>query len=214
MDALTLKLLILFLPGFLCLFVIRSLASVKEDNNYQAAITALVLGLVSYLTYWPFHKWLCSSDYTVFDSILGADKENKLDLFIIAGCSIWSLILGVVASIFINRKIFHRVMHKLGVTNKFAERDVWSFVMNTEDKNLEWIFLRDFENDQLYFGHVKAFSSTAAECELLLSDVKVYENSSGIFMYDVPVIYLSRDVKKIAIEYPSTGEKNVTSQQQ
>jgi hypothetical protein len=214
MDALTLRLLIIFIPGFISFFIIKALTAIKIENNYYAFIASFVLGFLVYLTFWPIYSFFSSfscipffnSDYSIVSSIL--NSETKLDAIQVLLGAAWGVLLGIFSSFVINRKLFHRLMQYMSITTKFAETDVWSFAMNLEDPNLEWIYLRDFENDHLYFGNVRAFSSSSTECELLLSEVKVYVNSSGEYIYDMPLIYLSRDVKKISIEFPSHGGKN------
>tara|TARA_B100001245_G_scaffold173899_2_gene132317 strand:+ start:34374 stop:34610 length:237 start_codon:yes stop_codon:yes gene_type:complete len=77
--------------------------------------------------------------------------------------------------------------------------------MNSDDVN--WITVRDLENDLMYDGWIQAFSDNSKEAEVLLGDVRVYRNSSGELLYEVGSQYLSMDRSNIVIEVRK-GEQN------
>lgn len=51
-----------------------------------------------------------------------------------------------------------------------------------------------------YDGWVVAFSDDSKDAELLLRDVSVYQNSTGEPLYQVGMMYISRNREDIAIE--------------
>ncbi len=60
--------------------------------------------------------------------------------------------------------------------------------------------MRDKEKDLIYDGWVQAFSDDSKDAELLLRDVSVYKNSTGEGLYQIGMMYISRNRDDIAIE--------------
>jgi hypothetical protein len=91
---------------------------------------------------------------------------------------------------------------KTGLTKKDADEDVWSSIFNLE--TTEWVVIRDYEKNLIFEGWVSKFSESFEKKELLLMEVKVYDNNTSEYLYDVPSIYISFNSDKIIIEFPKT----------
>jgi hypothetical protein len=63
-----------------------------------------------------------------------------------------------------------------------------------------WVFVRDIENDLVYYGYIRAYSESREDRELILKEVEVYSNSTGEWKYAIPMMYLSREAHKLSIE--------------
>jgi len=68
-------------------------------------------------------------------------------------------------------------------------------------KDVEWVTVRDHENDLIYDGWVQAFSDDSVDAELLLRDVSVYRNSTAEPLYQVGMMYVSRKRDDISLEF-------------
>ena len=70
--------------------------------------------------------------------------------------------------------------------------------MNSKD--LEWIVLRDHRLGLAYKGWIQLYSYSGMSRKLLLNNVEVFDNASGVRLYDVPRLYVSRDQHEISVE--------------
>ncbi|MGN2613014.1 DUF6338 family protein [Aliivibrio fischeri] len=202
MSDLALKLLILFLPGIICSFVVDMFTNHKERTKFEFVLHSYIYGLMSYGIYWfvvtkfGICLGLNQSEVVFLSSLLEKSKDiSFLEVFHV--CLV-AVLLGCVVIYIHTHKLHFRLMRKLGITKKFGELDVWGYVMNSPD--VTWITVRDIENNLMYDGWVQAFSDDSKEAEILLSDVVVYKNDTGEQMYEVNSQYLSLDRTKIIIE--------------
>src|SRR5262249_34487837 len=116
------------------------------------------------------------------------------------GVSIVGSILTLYAE---NRKLFTRFVQKIGATRTYGDEDVWDFVFNSRSETVNFVHLRDFEQQVVYAGFVEVFSETGQLRELVISNVIVYD-FDGLEMYKVPRLYLARERHNVHIEFPST----------
>jgi hypothetical protein len=135
-----------------------------------------------------------------------SDVSKSIDFWEILKVSLLSIATGYLVTALINHKILNKIAKFLRVSKKFGDLDVWSFIMNS--KNIEWVIIRDIEVNLMYEGWVELFSDSTEEDELLLRDVRVFENSSGRELYQTPGLYLPRKREKITIEFPEMEYTN------
>jgi hypothetical protein len=128
-------------------------------------------------------------------------SNNKLPLnfWEIFFATLLSIPMGFIVSLFINKKVLHKLAKKLKVSNKFGEIDVWSYIMNAQMP--EWVVVRDIENDLMYEGWIQAFSDSTERDELFLRDVRVFTNKTAKELYEVPALYLPKNRKNLTIEF-------------
>lgn len=108
--------------------------------------------------------------------------------------------LAFAASALYTYKTLNRIGRFLSVTKRFGDEDVWSYFNNVY--GTQWVFVRDHKLDLLYFGWILVYSDSEKERELLLRDVRVYNNSTDDFLYEVSRMYLSRESFDLTIEVP------------
>lgn len=204
----TFRLLVLFLPGLICAFLVDALTSHRPRQTPFFLLRALLFGFGSYFLYWvmlhaialavrPFGHTLATD--VNFLKILGdtATPIAAREVFFVCVCAV---ALGVLATIEATYKLGHRLSRVLHVTKKFGEIDVWGYTMNA--RGLDWVTYRDVEKDLIYDGWITAFSDDGEEnVELLLRDVSVYRNSTGDHLYNVGLAYLCRERKSITLEF-------------
>lgn len=212
----TFRLILLFIPGIIAFIIVDCLTIHKERKLYEILIYSLLFGFLSYLMYGiviyffglikALAVLLSQLNYKLEFSFLKSLTDNSiaLDLKEIFIVTFLSIPVAFVFVYLINYKILYRIAHKLNISKKYGDIDLWSYIMNMKTSDSEWVVVRDIENDLMYEGWIQAFSdSSEKNDELFLRDVKVYKNSTGDELYDIPAIYLSRERKNLLIEFPS-----------
>ncbi|HBS43052.1 MAG TPA: hypothetical protein DEA26_10250 [Oceanospirillales bacterium] len=205
----TFKLMLLFLPGIICSYIVDAFTNHKERTQFQFFVNSYVYGLLAYALYWLAIEvvsiFFCIGDGAVSFLLYFQDKEANISFIEIFYACISAVIIASSVTYMHTHKLHFRFFRWLGITKKFGELDVWGYLMNSDDVN--WITVRDLENDLMYDGWIQAFSDNSKEAEVLLGDVRVYRNSSGELLYEVGSQYLSMDRSNIVIEVRK-GEQN------
>lgn len=196
------RLLLLFFPGIICSYLIDTFTVHKERTQFQFIINSFLFGLISYLLYWAMiifckkFQLIDVSEFAFFKAL--NDTSYSISYKEIVYVCILSMFVGIFSTVIHTYKIHFRLAHKLKITRKFGELDVWGYLMNSPD--IEWVTVRDTSNNLMYDGWVQAFSDNSMEAELLMGDVGVYKNDTGEFLYNVDGQYLSLDRNNISIE--------------
>lgn len=212
----TFRLILLFIPGIIASIIVDCLTIHKERKLYEILLHSLLFGFLCYFAYGiliyclgllkSLAALLSQLNYKLEFNFLRSLTDNsiRLDLKEIFIVTSLSIPVALLFAFLINYKILYRIAHKLNISKKYGDIDLWSYIMNMKAPESEWVVVRDIENDLMYEGWIQAFSdSSEKNDELFLRDVKVYKNSSGEELYDVPAIYLSRERKSLLIEFPS-----------
>jgi hypothetical protein len=215
----SIRILLLFLPGVICSYLVDTLTIHPPREPIFFVIRALVLGFASYFLYWATIHGLhllqirFLPDHVSFLKALEGTNA-PIDFHEILYVCITSLFISLGMTVESTYKLTHRFFGFLKVTRKFGELDVWGFALNSKD--VEWVTVRVFSEDLVYDGWINAFSDDGKDAELLLRDVSVYRNSTGEFLYEVGAIYLSPDRKAVSLEFrsiPVTIEAPTTEHQ-
>lgn len=196
------KLLILFLPGILCSYVVDIFTNHKQRTQFQFLVNSFVYGLFAYGIFWFLVNNVgcvvgLDENSVNFISYL-QDKNHSISFHEIFYVCIVAVVLGAAITFIHTHKLHFRLFRALKITRKFGELDVWGYLMNSDD--VSWVTVRDVANNLMYDGWVQAFSDNGSDTEVLLGDVRVYENGSGNFLYEVSSQYLSLDRKNVVIE--------------
>ncbi len=186
-----LRLILLFLPGIICASLVDALTTHPPRTQFRFALRALILGVASYgilALFLPNLSFFAAlSDLEVVPSLVEAGYA-----------SIVALGLAVLLTYIANYKIHFKIAHKLRLTKRFGDQDVWSYLFNSPD--IEWITVRDHKRNLVCDGRVRFFSEDSKDAELYLQDAKVYDNASGQFLYDVAGMYISLERTDMTIE--------------
>lgn len=102
------------------------------------------------------------------------------------------------ASVIVNYKIFNKLSQRLLISNKYGDENLYSYFLNAKEVN--WIYIRDIENDLTYQGQIISFSENDNIQEIVLSDVTVYSYKDSMEYYSVPSLYLCRKMGTFVIE--------------
>ncbi len=196
---LTVRILFLFLPGIICSVIVDIFTVHRPKDVFHYLLESFIYGVLSYFIYWLWLKLPFTENkpmnfmYALFDN-------NKVIVYkeIFCGC-IAAVLLGISITYISTYKLHTRLAHRIKMTKKFGELDVWGYTFNS--KNIEYVTVRDHKNNLVYDGWVQSFSDDSKNAELLLRDVSIYKNDTAEQLYQIGAIYLSLNKEDIAIEF-------------
>ncbi|MCO6360749.1 hypothetical protein [Roseivirga pacifica] len=207
-STLTIKLIILLVPGALATILFRSLiVRHKEQSSFMFIITAIIFGLFSYLFLQLLLSLkllivrkifgLCNSDQ-LLETFQNLSDSNSIPYEEVLLASAISISLGLMIAKFDNLKILNRIAQKFNISNKYGEENLFSFFLNSPD--ISWVYVRDIKNSLTYFGSVYSFSETSDIREIVLEEVSVFSYPDSKELYEIDRIYLSLNKNDIIIE--------------
>lgn len=201
MSELTIRLILLFLPGIISLLIIRRLVFYKDRKAFFFIIYALILGFISYAVYYVIvlliNKSFCVDDrINIYFVKSLTDLKSPIVFSEIIAVASLSIIIGFFTAFLINKKVLHHIAHNLHITKQFSEPDVWSFIFNSDEvsKNA-WVMVRDPKNNIAYRGYVRAFSDTFKENELFLTTLMSLQTTPDK-SYTKSLDYISQETPK------------------
>lgn len=127
-------------------------------------------------------------------------EKYKIDLAEVLWATLLAPLVAAVAAAVVNLKLITRAARKLGISNKYGDENLYSFFLNSE--GVEWIYIRDKDNEVTYFGKIVSFSEYGGTQEIVLEDVEVYDIDSSHLLYSVAGIYLTKPMGHFVIEVP------------
>jgi len=205
-SELTLRLLLLFLPGIIITLILERLTVSDEKRHFYFILSSFLYGIFSYAFYALLliifdclPRIEINTNVIFLDALI--DEEIKINFGEILKVSIISVVLGFFIATLINQKYLHRFSQFIGISKKFAEIDVWGYLLNSKDDELRWVRVRDTEHNLCFEGWIEAFSDTHKNNELFLRDVIVFKNDTGDKLYNVPGLYISRNPDNLTVEF-------------
>jgi hypothetical protein len=171
-SELTLKILLLFIPGIVAILIIDMFTNhLKKDLKYFL-FHSYLLSVGSYLIYSLFFR-----KNTFLESLL--EPTTTIDMNEILQVSIIGILLGIVITYIINFKLLYKLGFRIRLSKKFGEGEVWESVVS--DSNTSWVTIRDRESGLVYLGKIGHFSDSHKKRELVLSEVDIYSDSGDYF---------------------------------
>lgn len=199
-NELFVKVILIMLPGVFASLILKQLSATHSKSTLMFIINSIIMGFgiflimeffcslwnIGYCIYKATSTLKWGTNLSVWDYLLGSSKTiNKSELII---SYLISIPAGVLLSIFETKKYFIKFLHRLKVTDRFGDDDIWSFYMNSDE--VTWVYVRDKNNDTTYYGKIRAFSDSGTKRELILENVSVYESSTASPIYDIEIVYL------------------------
>jgi hypothetical protein len=192
LTELTVRLLLLFLPGIICYLTVDALIVHRERKVHEIFLFSFVYGLLSYSIY-----FLIASFFTVVAgrlhvplppaqlSILQCLCDNKtainwVEVGLATGLAPF---LGVLISVAHEKSWLYRAARWLKITKKLGPANVWTFVVNAPEA--KWATVRDLPNNLMFQGYVLAFSDLEEPAEVFLTNVNVYNEKTGQLLYSI-----------------------------
>ncbi len=138
-----------------------------------------------------------------------SNGNTKLLPLEVAQATLLSLPVAYIASAIVNYKLFNKIAQRLSISNKYGDENLFSFFLNADE--IDWVYVRDIEQNLTYQGRVVSYSENDNIQEIVLSDVTVFSYKESEEYYSVPSIYLSKNIGRFLIEQISEeliGEEN------
>lgn len=203
-NSFVVTLAIMLVPGYLGTQVYRSLGKSERERAMkswgdflQVLVFALVGHLPGLILSELFDAWRPPALLTLSDA--SPEAPHWLFDLIVPFCV--AAAVGMAAAAVADRRLLYRwVARPIGI-RRYRE-DVWTHLMSSQD--LGWIYLRDYRFGLVYKGWIQLYSDSGTNRELVLEDVEVFDNASGVLLYDVPRLYISRDQYDISVEIMET----------
>lgn len=229
MDIFFLQLVVLFIPGIIWERIDNRFGVNRPSNQFDVLRRSFCFGISSFVVsnvLIVFLDLILASLSLTFSidtrrlpfmspAMHSFEKDrfslNTLDFAWIAYVSIVATALSIIWLYATNRKWAIKFMQQIGATKRFGDEDVWDFTFNSREASVEYVHVRDLDNDLNWSGWVELFSETGRTRELVLRDVEV-TNIEGEMQYVTPRVYLARAVDSITIEFPYRIEDQPTSE--
>lgn len=207
-SALTLKLIILLVPGALATTIFKRLTiRHKEQSDFMFVIISIMFGMFSYLVLQliiyviTFGKNICSETEIKYEKIETFAKlsiSDSIPYSEIIWASVISIFLGFIISKVDHSKLINNIARRLKISSKYGDENLYSYFLNSPDIN--WVYVRDIDNSLTYFGTVESFSETIEHKEIVLGQVTVYSYPKSKELYEIDRIYLVFPKDKLIIE--------------
>ena len=219
-SALTLKLIIILIPGAIAALFFDAATTHKEWTPFKFVVNSIIMGIFSYLLLQGIrdlaalgHNICCDKKISPDPLLIWASLSDSKS--IPYGEVFWSSLLGLVIGVAAAMLYFYKCVNRLSkwmrISNKYGDENLYSFFLNA--KNTGVVYVRNIKNNLTYHGYVKAFSETEDISELVMTNVSVYEYETSKLFYEVDQIYLSFAKTEVIIELAnpkaqSNGEEN------
>lgn len=201
------ELALIFLPGFIWMKIHTAYGAKGTRSEFDKILNTFIFGVISYIIlmsiYWLFDRKMNILDIDTNGTQLFNEREFPDILFAIG----IAVVCGLIHLYAENYKWITRFAQYIGATKRFGDEDVWDFVFNSNSKDVEWIYYRDFDERVVYAGYVRLFSESNEVRELLLERVIVYD-FEGEQLYEMPRLYLAKKSDNVHIEFPDVVERN------
>lgn len=205
-NHLAIAIVIILIPGIVATIIADKLTVHRKWGSFRFGIYSLVFGIASYgLLQFIVYGW------DIFSACKIPSQWKHLDVWNIAinssavvvpwevgGATILAIPLAYAVSATINYKLINKLGQKLKVTTKYGEENLYSFYLNA--KEINWVYIRDIENNLTYQGEIVSYSENDHMQELVLSDVTVFRYEDSAELYSIPSIYLTKEMGKFVIE--------------
>jgi hypothetical protein len=200
-SSLFFELAFIFIPGFVWMKIHTRYGFKGEKTQFDLILNAFIFGVLSYAILY-FVYLVKGWELKIFALQPDSNRLVPPDIFPeIVGALGISVLGGVLTLYAENRKLFTRFVQAIGATKTYGDEDVWDFVFNSRSAAVNFVHVRDFEQQVVYAGYVEVFSETGRLRELVISSVIVYD-FDGAKMYKVSRLYLARERDNVHIEFP------------
>lgn len=207
-SSLTIKIILLLIPGFISYFVYKRITTRPNKRSDLMFISiSIFLGVLSYTALALFNSIFSCYEYETLKTfeIISADNssfdyrnESKIPYKEIVFASIFGIIIAYVFTYIDNTKIINKVAIRLKISNKLNDENLYSVYL--AESTIEWVYVRDIKNSLTYSGNVQLFSDKEGIKELVLREVSVFSYPDSELLYNVSSVYLSFNNENVIIE--------------
>lgn len=212
MSELTLKLIIILIPGALAVFIYNRLTTHKEWSPFIFTANAVLLGFFSYLCLQLFVNIPtfitnitgkgASVPYKLLQTFNLITDSKAIPYREVFYSCIFSIVLAYFTSYMNQRRWVNRIAQYLNVSWKYGDENLYSHFLEAHDTHI--VYVRNPKQNLTYRGHVRSFSETETVSEIVLTNVTVYRYEDSEILYDLEKIYLSFSKPDLIIEQSKT----------
>lgn len=213
-SELAIRVLLLFLPGIICHFIVDALTVHRERQSHEIFLLGFLYGVLAYLIYGtavfflrPISTWFAGTttgEVVFFKSL--TDPKVAISLLEVGMVSLVGGLFGIGLSAGINHRLLHRVARRFKISRHSGYLNVWSFALELNE--VRWATVRDLEHKLMFCGYIRGFSDVDEVGELLLTDVIVYNEVSGQELYRADAMYLGRKRECLTVEFPGLPKQS------
>lgn len=197
---LTIKLLLLFLPGIIAASVVEFYTKSDKKDWKIFLLSSYLFAIFAYLIHYSF-----SQKSRFFENIF--NSTTVIDGGEIISVSIIGLLLGILLTYLINYRLLYSFGFFIKMSNKFGDEEVWHKIISDDKRN--WITVTDRTNDLVYLGIITLYSTQEGKRELVLKDVDIY-NDDGDYLYTQELIYFDlKNEENLVLEFGKSYENSI-----
>ena len=207
----------MLIPGTLHIKFYRSLRAIKTKKDWEDYFEVIIISVLCYFIYSCIYSiFICTNKFEFIEaSTLSflSNKSVKIDYIEVFYASIIGITLAFPLAYASKKKLINNIGRKLKVTSRISNEDLWCEFNSTE--KIEWVTIRDYKSNLDYFGHLKNYSDSDENREMILENVTVFKDNTDI-EYQVASLYMSRQFDDFSIEYYDFNkeEKNENGKEQ
>ncbi|QEE49627.1 hypothetical protein FUA48_08535 [Flavobacterium alkalisoli] len=207
-SSLTVKLIILLVPGLISYFIYRRI-TIRETkrSDLMFIVVSILLGFLSYASiHYLFnffvivHNLFSIEDWSSFHliTLTYITEDYPIQYDEVAYAILSGTIIAVTFGKMDSSNIINRLAYKFRVTEKLNDQSIYNqYLLNDQ---LTWVYVRDIENNLTYLGAVALFSDKENDKEIVLNDVTVYTFPDSQELYKIQSIYLNFGNGNIILE--------------
>lgn len=203
---LTIKLIILLLPGALSTKIYKRLTIHKSWSNFDFVVNSIVFGGASYIVLQfayniiPLIKNICGGNeqYVILNTWQRITDKALIPYAEVAYASVISVFLGYLFSAVDTNKIINKIGYKVNASNKYGDEGLYSYFLNSNEVQI--IYLRYPKYNLTYHGIVISFAEEGGKSEILLAQASVYSYDESEFLYDIDNVYIAFEKSEVIIE--------------
>ncbi len=209
MNHLSIILFILIIPGILSTIIIENLTIHKRTNSFFFTLYSLLIGFLSYSllqllqNVWIFVRNFICEKYTPYTSlnawgIISQSDQYSVNLTEVVFATLVAIPLGFLIAALIHHKVVNKIAKAISASSKYGDENLFYYYLNS--KEIDWVYIRDKENEQIYQGKVESYSENEKIHEIVLTDVTVFSYYDPKEIYKTPTMYICKELGKLQIE--------------
>lgn len=207
-SSLTVKLIILLVPGLISYFVYRRI-TVRETkrSDLMFIVVSILLGFISYMSIQStfnlgcliinFFREVPIVAYQL-NSLQLITKDTPIDYVEVLGAVFAGIIIAGIFGKMDSSNTINKIAVEFGLTKKLNDQSIYRQYLINE--NLTWVYVRDINNRLTYLGAVALFSDKENDKEIVLNEVTVYSFPESVELYRLQSVYLNFGSENIIIE--------------
>lgn len=207
---LTLKLIIILIPGALASRIIQKITVHKTWSDFQFVVNSILLGVASYVFLQIVYSFILSVEKSYCDNTLsferkslkvwqGIQEKGAISYFEVLYSSVVAIIVALFISWIDYNKYLNKLTQRFGISNKYGDEDLYSYFLNANE--IKEVYIRHMKHKITYHGYIDSFADADSIKEITLRDVTVYSYPESEEMYSLNFIYLSLPKDDVIIEY-------------